>query len=129
MSGKSIATVYFYLISAVAIGLMVTGVFNGVSFVLNSTQYDEYPLRYGPARDCEMFGYPYPAKIVLPGDLRESTPSADEIKKQKELCQEQLELERKQHRVDDIKNAITFTSIGIVLFLIHFPQAKKYSKD
>lgn len=129
MSGKNIATIYFYIISAASLALVVIGIFNGVNFVINSTQYDKYPLRYGPVGDCQTLGFPYPVKMVQPLETKESTPSAEDLKKQKEICEKQQESERKQHKVDDIRNSVTFTLIGLILFLIHFPQAKKYSAD
>lgn len=131
MSGRLIATIYFYLISAASLALIVIGIFNAVNFLINSTQYDKYPLRYGPPGDCEVSGYPYPVKIARPPDMAngEATPSAEEVKRQKELCEKQQELERKQHKIDDMKNAITFTLVGTVLFLIHFPLARKQSRS
>ena len=63
MAGKTIATLYFYVISAGSIVLMVIGIFSIVNFVINSTQYDKYPLKY-PQGTCETYPYkfgPYPA--------------------------------------------------------------------
>lgn len=129
MSGKTIATIYFYIVSAASLALIVIGIFNGVNFGINSTQYDKYPLRYGPGGDCEGgFGYAMPYK-VSPIDGRDATPSAKEQVKQKEICEKAQDIERKEHKISDIKNAVTFTLVGIILFLIHFPQARKYSKD
>ena len=133
MSGKLIATIYFYLISVGAIILMVVGIFNAANFFVNSTQFEKYPLRWGGVSSCD-YGIdgtvpvvrgPMSAKLLPPG--AESTPSAQEIQRAKEQCLKNEEDERRQHRVDDIKNAITFTLVGIILFLIHFPQAKKRS--
>lgn len=135
MPGKIIATIYFYVISAASIALIVIGIFNIVNFVINSTQFEKYPLRYGGVSNCEyatdgsFIGRgPVPAvKMVPPGS--ESTPSAEEIQRAKEQCLKNEEADRKQHRVDDLKNAVTFSLVGIVLFLIHFPQARKQSKN
>ena len=125
MSGKTIATMYFYIISAASLALIVIGIFNGVNFVINSTQYDKYPLRYGPGGDCEGgVGYPVPMKSPI---AIESTHSAKDLEKQKQLCLKQQDLDRKQHKVTDIKNTLTFTLIGAVLFSIHFPLARKQS--
>lgn len=125
MSGKTIATIYFYLVSAASLALIVIGVFHTVNFVINSTQYEKYPLRWGPEVDCETEGYyrygPIPEKITP------ATPSAKELEKQKELCVKQQEEERVRHKVDDIKNAATFTLIGVILFAIHFPLARRQS--
>jgi hypothetical protein len=135
MPGKTIATIYFYIVSAASLALIVIGIFNGVNFFINSTQFDKYPLRYyGPAVDCETSFGPYPAKVApapfgVTGDMNMlATPSAEELRKQKENCEKQQEYDRKQHRVDDIRNTLTFTLVGIVLFLIHFPQARKHSE-
>lgn len=129
MSGRNIATIYFYAVSAASLALIVIGIFNGVNFVINSTQYDKYPLRYGPGADCENYPYKYgPMPAVIDGRTP-ATPSAEELKKQKENCEKTTGEERKLHRIEDIRNTLTFTLVGILLFLIHFPQARKYSKD
>ncbi len=129
MSGKIIATIYFYVLSAAAILLMVIGVFNAVNFGVNSTMYDKYPLRYSQG-SCEFYPEKYggsiPARIGLEPN---ATPSAEESARQKSICIEMEEKERVQHRIDDLKNAITFTLVGVLLFVIHFPQAKKFSKS
>lgn len=134
MSGKLIATIYFYVISAAATALIVIGIFNIVNFIINSTQYDKYPLRWGGISNCEYAvdgAYYGPGtatvKVIPPGAVSETTPSAQEVQRAKDLCLKNEEAERVQHRVDDIKNSITFTLVGIVLFLIHFPQARKQS--
>ena len=133
MSGKIIATIYFYVISAGSLVLIVIGIFNIVNFIINSTYYDKYPLRWGGVSNCEFITdvqtVPGPRAVkVLPPGADESTPSAEELQKAKEQCLKNEEAERKQHQVDDIKNAITFTLVGSVLFLIHFPLARKQSK-
>lgn len=123
MSGKTIATLYFYVISAGAIVLMVIGIFNTVNFLINSTQYEKYPLKY-PQGNCETYPYkfgPYPAMEMV------ATPSAAELEKQKQSCLEQEDKQSKQQRIDDLKNSITFTLVGLILFLIHFPMARKQS--
>jgi hypothetical protein len=130
MSGKFIATIYFYLLSLIGVVLIVIGVFNIVNLAVNLTQFDKYPLRYG-SENCDNYPFSYnssfaaPAKILPDG--RESTPSAQELEKQQKVCRDSAEMERKQHRVEDIKNAIAFPLVGLLLFLIHFPQAKKRS--
>lgn len=108
---------------------MVMGIYATVTFVLNSTQYEEYPLRY-LAEDCENFRYgykgPYPAE-VMPGS--EASLSAEEREQLRIQCERRVAIERKQHRLEDIRNAVVFSSVGFILFIIHFPQAKKYSED
>lgn len=124
MSGKLIATIYFYLVSASALVLIIIGIFNGVNFIINSTQFEKYPLRYQQG-DCGVFGMPYPYKITPETAKFDSSISAGEKQKQVENCEKQQELDRKQHKIEDLKNASTFTLVGLVLFLIHFPLARK----
>lgn len=126
MSGKTIATIYFYLISAASLLLIVIGIFSILNFVINSTQYDKYPLRYSQP-DCEA-GYSYYPVKPTPFMESETTPSAKELERQKAACIKQQEDERKQHRVENLRDAIGFSLIGLVLFLIHFPLARKQSK-
>lgn len=127
MSGKTIATIYFYLISAAALALIVIGIFNGVNFVINSTQYEKYPLRFGQVIDCNNNFGPVPYKIISPTSPESATPSAQDLQKQKQQCETNVELQRKQYRLDDIKNTVAFTLVGIILFSIHFPLARKHS--
>ncbi len=125
MSGKTIATIYFYIISAASLALIVIGIFNAVNFGINITQYDKYPLKF-PQGSCEnypdKFGGPYPAPGI-------ATPSAKDLEEQKLLCLKQEDALSKQQKIDDLKNAITFSLVGTVLFLIHFPLARKQSKS
>ncbi len=123
MSGKLIATIYFYVISAASLALIVIGIFNVVNFVINSTQYEKYPLRWGGVSTCEG---PRPLMPVL---IEESTLSAKQSEEAIRTCYGNEEADRKQHRIDDLKNAITFTLVGLVLFSIHFPLARKQSKS
>lgn len=128
MSGKIIATIYFYAISAFSLVLIVIGIFNAANFIINSTQYDKYPLRY-PQGSCE--SYPFKYGGAVPERLSWepiSTQSAQDLERQRQMCLHQEEQERKQHMLDDLKNAITFTLVGLMLFTVHFPMAKKSSR-
>ncbi len=132
MSGKQIGLVYFYIVSAAALGLIIIGIFNSVNFLINVTQYKDYPLRF-QNEDCSSI-YPIPMKVAPPAPIEQSYPilatqSAQQMEKQKELCQKQVDEQRKRQKLDDLRNSITFSLIGLILFLIHFPIARKNSKD
>ena len=71
------------------------------------------------------------ASITL-DDVNGATRSAQDIldiKRQRQLCLNQQEEDRKQHKIDDLKNSITFTLVGLILFAIHFPLARKQSNS
>lgn len=127
MSGKLITLIYFYVISAAALALIVIGIFSTVNFLINITQYDKYPLQYF-GEDCENFGTSY-SKGPYPMELesRVATPTAEEERKLKAQCEKRVEQERKQRKVDDIRNSLTFSLVGVILFLIHYPQARKHA--
>ena len=132
MPGKQIGLIYFYLISAVSLGLIIIGIFNSVNFLINVSQYKDYPLRF-QNEDCTGI-FPSPIKAVPPLSPDGNSPvpatqSAEEIKRQQELCQRQVGQQRKKQKLDDLKNSVTFTLIGAILFVIHFPVARRNSKD
>ena len=128
MSGKTISIIYFYLVSIIGLVLLVIGIFHAVTFGVNNFVYDKYPLRYGGLDRCEE-GYDItkPTRIDIPQMV--ATPSAQEIERQKKLCLQNQEIERQQHKVDDIKNALTFILVGALLFGIHFPIALRRSRE
>lgn len=125
MSVRVVTLLYFYLVSIIAIILLIIGIYNAVTFVVNSTQYDQYPLNYGGIERCD---YQQPQKA--PGAMETTASmSAQDAKDQYQRCLDGLELERKTHRVNDMKNAFAFTIIGLILFLIHFPIALRKSNE
>ncbi|OGH19044.1 MAG: hypothetical protein A3F31_01035 [Candidatus Levybacteria bacterium RIFCSPHIGHO2_12_FULL_38_12] len=128
MNTRHIASIYFYAISAAALALIVVGIFATVNFVINTTQYDTYPLRFR-GKDCETYPYAYSKPVPAANGLPISTPTQKELDGQKKKCQIQLEKERKQQKLDDLKSSLTFSIVGLVLFLIHFPKALKHTKE
>lgn len=126
MNGKQIGTIYFYLVSAAALALIVVGIFSSANLLINLTQYDKYPLQY-LAEDCENFRYqakgPSPSEVVPSASM--SVTERDELLKD---CEQRVERERKERKLDDIKNSALFTLIGAVLFFIHFPKAREQSR-
>jgi hypothetical protein len=126
--GKLISLIYFYLVSVIGIILLIIGLYNGVSYVVNVTQYDLYPTRYAGNDDCSYLTQPAPPKPA-PGTDTLASISAEEQKTQKTACEKRVALDRKQHKVDNIKDAIFFTLVGIILLALHFPVAIRRSGE
>lgn len=122
MNPKIIALIYFYLISAGALILIVIGVFTSVSYAVNTTQFKEYPLPY--YENCDMR-----FNSMVPAPAGEASMSAEEEQKAQQTCEQNLEQRRVQQKVDDLKGAITFSLVGLILFGIHFPLARKYTNS
>ncbi len=126
--GKLISLIYFYLVSIVAIILLIIGLYNLVSFGINTAFYDKYPLQYAGNEDCSyLTGTPY--ERPLPDSDTLASLSAEERTEQKAACERRVESERKQRQVNDIKNGIYFTLIGIILLGLHFPVALRKSSE
>lgn len=111
---KLIPTIYFYLLSAVGMVLIIVGLFNASHFIAGTFVYEKYPLRYGTEYErCE-----YRSELV-----------GIDVKPQaafsKEDCYKGLESERQQKKVEDIENALAFTLIGLFIFSLHFYFARK----
>lgn len=135
MSGKLISLVYFYLVSAISLVILFFGIYYSVSLVLNLTQFEKYPLYYSP-EDCETDPRFNPKGPYYPGDIVTedssaliATPSAQELEKQKRTCEKRVETERKQRKLEDIRNSLTFLLVGLFLFITHFYLARKHSKN
>ncbi len=126
MVGKLIGIIYFYFISVISIILMIIGVFAVVNYFVNTSQYEKYPLKYGN-EVCDTTSALNYEPVKMSNGTTE-TVKVDEVK-QKILCEKRMEMERKKTKLEDIKNAITFPLVGIILFLIHFPQARKLSRE
>ena len=133
MHPRIIALIYFYVVSAAALMLFVIGIFRAVNLGVNLIAYDTYPLLY--AQDCNSGGV-VPVSIsskvasspVAPAS-EPATPSAQQLQSQIDACLAGQSQERKQQEVSDIKDSITFTLVGLILFLIHFPIARRMSAE
>lgn len=111
---KIIPTIYFYVLSTAGMVLIIIGIFNATHFVVGTTVYERYPLRYGTTFErCEMRAQP-----VDPA-MQKGEPFS------KEACLKSLEEERMQKKAEDIENALSFTFIGLFVFLTHFYFARK----
>lgn len=127
MTGKNVGLAYFYLVSAASLLLIVVGIFKVVNVAVNLSAYDQYPLRYSQP-SCEVAPDRYKSSYPMDANGKQSSPSAEELEAKKNDCLKQESLERKEHKIDDIKDAITFPLIGLFLFFIHFPKARELSK-
>lgn len=92
---KLIPTIYFYLLSAIGIVLLIIGVFNSFHYVVGITVYDKYPLKYGNESRCQYLSYP--AKEIGVESSAGSTDSVDQ-EKVKKGCLDSLEVERKKYK-------------------------------
>lgn len=115
---KLIPTIYFYLLSAIGMVLLIIGLFNTVHYITGITSYDKYPLRFGAETRCDYM--PVPASV----DGTKETKGTDETK---ENCLNSLEKERATTKADDLEKSISFTSIGLLVFLTHFYFARRRS--
>ena len=116
---RLIPTIYFYLLSAIGMVLLIIGLFNSVHFITGISSYDKYPLRQGAESRCDYM----PVPVSIDGTKEKvATKEKDETK---ENCLKSLEKERANTKADDLEKSISFTAIGLLVFLTHFHFARK----
>ena len=113
---KLIPAIYFYLLSAIGMVLLIIGLFNSVHYITGITAYDKYPLRNGAESRCD-----YMPTVPVPVEGQKSI-SVDNAKPD---CLKSLEKERATTKADDLEKSISFTTIGLLIFGIHFYFARK----
>lgn len=111
-----IPTIYFYLLSAIGMVLLIIGLFNSVHFITGISSYDKYPLRFGAETRCKYM----PKAAVVEGSTNVQSDA-----NMKEDCLKSLEKERVTTKADDLEKSISFTAIGLLVFLTHFYFARK----
>jgi len=116
---KLIPTIYFYTVSLIGLVLLIIGIFASIHFVVNITQFSNYPLGYNPIDRCQT-PQPVPAKGTTEPVI--STVS-------KEDCLKEVDQERQLLKTQDLEKAVSFTIIGSIVFSIHFYFARKQSKS
>lgn len=127
MKTNLIRTIYLYVFSGVGLALFLIGIFKGIYYSVNITQFDKYPLQQYEEIQC---GYPYsyPGKPALVAEeMRAATPSAEQTKEQEQKCNERQEDQRARKRLEDLTQTLAFTIIGIMVFIPHWRMARKAS--
>lgn len=112
---KLIPTIYFYLLSAIGMVLLIIGLFNSTHYITGITSYDKYPLRFGAETRCDYM----PKAIPVEGSKAQLNTNT------KEDCLKSLEKERQTTKADDLEKSVSFTAIGLLVFAIHFYFARK----
>lgn len=126
MRSNLIKTIYLYVFSGLGLGLFLFGVFSGVFFLVNVTQFDKYPLQTYEETQCDYPHYgPYAKPVPIGEETREATPSSQEFEEQERKCEERLELTRQRKKVDDATRTLAFLIIGSLVFIPHWRMARK----
>ena len=120
---RVIPTVYFYLLSVVGMVLFIIGLFNSIHYIVGITAYDKYPLRYGAESRCEYM--PKPVMVEGQKDIQSDVKARAASDAAREECLKSLEKERANTKIDDLEKAISFTTIGLLVFAIHFYFARR----
>ena len=90
---KLIPTIYFYLLSAIGMVLLIIGLFNASHFITGITAYDKYPLRFGAESRCDYMLQPVPVEGSKA--IKQDNTKGD--------CLKSLEKERQTTKADDLE--------------------------
>lgn len=127
MKPSLIRTIYLYVFSGIGLVLFLAGIFQGVRFLVNVTQFSTYPLAQYEETQCDypftLYGKPAPLEEAN----RETAPSEEEIQRQEEKCKERQTELRQRKRVEDLTQALTFLVVGALVFIPHWHLARKSS--
>jgi len=114
---KLIPTIYFYTVSLIGLVLLIIGIFNSIHYVVNITQFPQYPLGYAVIDRCQT-----PQPVPTKGQTQPTLALNPN-------CLKEVEQERQQLKAQDLEKAISFTLIGAVVFGIHFYFARKQTRQ
>ena len=115
MLKQSIPTIYFYLLSAVGMVLLIIGLFKTTHFLSGVMFFDKYPLQSYSETRCEN----------MPQPVTENGKTLPLQKETMDLCLKSLEKERLATKQNDLEQSISFTIIGLLVFSTHFYFARK----
>ena len=107
---KLIPTIYFYAVSLIGLVILIIGIFGSIHFLVGITAYDKYPLGYTPESRC-----------IQPAPVEKGNPDVPT----QQQCLKDVEVERAARKADDLEKALAFTTVGLIVFGIHFYFARK----
>ncbi len=122
-----IKNIYFYLVSFVALMMVVFSTANLINIVLKSyvfTEADRYP--YYPGAECDpSYQQPMekPGTVAEPAQVKKLTPT--ECAAQEEKYQQREAQNLKSQRQRNLVTDISFIVVGVPLFIFHWYYARK----
>ena len=125
--GKTIKSIYFYLVSFVALMMVVFSTADVINIALKTWVFT--------AADKDMYAYPRAAceipaqQAVPPGEKSVPAPSKEDCLKQNEENIKQQELSRTAQKQRDVVRDLSMIVVGIPLFLIHWTILRKKEED
>lgn len=109
---STIKAIFTNLIFVIGIILTIVGFISGSNTIAKLIIFDKYPLNGYEESRCDNDMY---AARPMVKDGNQEEISEDDLQKQKELCLENLERDRKVRLVDSVSNSISFFVAGIIL--------------
>jgi len=122
-----IKNIYFYLVSFVALMMVVFATANLINILLKTyifTAVDQYP--YYPAVECDPTAgliETKPGTVAEPSQVKKLTP--EECAAQEAKYQEREKQNMKSQRQRSLVTDISFIVVGIPLFAFHWYYARK----
>ncbi len=112
---KLIPTIYFYVVSLIGLILLIVGIFADIHYIVNISSGGPYPLSYETEARCNV---PVPASNQKQVSNTQDTQAY-------QLCLKSVEDDRNTTKRNDFEKAISYSLIGLIVFLIHFYYARK----
>lgn len=111
--------IYVYFFSAVGTIMILVGIYQFGEYIFNSKIAPEYRLEQYREDQCN---YIDQGVMTVPVDAQSKTPvkTKEELAEDKKTCLKSLEKERAYQKKRDVFDASMLTSLGLIVFVIHF---------
>lgn len=111
--------IYVYFFSAVGTIMILVGIYQFAEYIFNSTIAPEYRLEQYREDQCNYIDQTVPAYPV-DSQPKVAEKTQEELAEDKKTCLKNLEKERAYQKKRDIFDATMLTSLGLIVFGIHF---------
>ncbi len=111
----SFRSLYVYLVSLCAIGMMVGGAVFLTQYVINRTVGPKYRLNSYEETQCQYMMAPLPSQGYTPSEAEVARAVEDKAR-----CEQNIESERAYRQISDLAAPLIVEVAGVILFVTHF---------
>jgi hypothetical protein len=112
--------IYVYFFSAVGTIMILVGIYQFAEYIFNSTVAPEYRLEQYREDQCNYIDQSAMTAYPVDAQPKVAEKTKEERAEDKKICLENLEKERAYQQKRDIFDATMLTTLGLLVFGIHF---------
>lgn len=116
----SFRSLYVYLVSLCALGMMVFGAVFLTQYLINKTVGPKYRLNSFEESQCQYMMAPLPTNDYTPSEAEITRALEDKAR-----CEQNIESERAYRQISDLAAPLIVEVAGVILFVTHFVVLRK----